>query len=102
MGRAHAAFTQHAEDYFARCASGTLPRVTFIDPGFTTGLRTDDHPYADIRAGQKLVADYVKAFVESPHWERGVMLITYDEWGGFFERVGFDAGPYLSRKVPTL
>lgn len=80
-------FMQHAEEYFARCASGTLPRVTFIDPGFTTGLRTDDHPYADIRAGQKLVADYVKAFVDSPHWERGAFFITYDEWGGFFDHV---------------
>lgn len=80
-------FTQHIEEYFARAATGTLPRVTFIDPGFTTGLRTDDHPYADIRAGQKLVGDYVKAFVESPHWKNGVMFITYDEWGGFFDRV---------------
>lgn len=80
-------FMQHLEDYFARAATGTLPRVTFVDPGFTTGMRTDDHPYADIRAGQRLVLDVVKAFVESPHWERGVLLLTYDEWGGFFDHV---------------
>ncbi|HLG00476.1 MAG TPA: alkaline phosphatase family protein, partial [Acidimicrobiia bacterium] len=80
-------FAQHIEDYFARAASGTLPRVVFLDPGFTTGLRTDDHPYADIRAGQKLVTDLVKAFVDSPHWGRGAFFITYDEWGGFFDHV---------------
>lgn len=87
FGRRVLPFMAHAEEYFARAASGTLPKVTFLDPGFTTGLRTDDHPFADIRAGQKLVLDYVKAFVESPHWERGVFFITYDEWGGFFDHV---------------
>ncbi|MBI2168736.1 MAG: phospholipase [Actinobacteria bacterium] len=78
---------QHIEDFLARAASGTLPKVCFVDPGFTTGMRTDDHPFADIRAGQKLVGDVVKAFVESPQWGRGVMFINYDEWGGFFDHV---------------
>lgn len=80
-------FAQHIEDYFARAASGTLPRVVFLDPGFTTGLRTDDHPFADIRAGQKLVTDLLKAFRDSAHWNSGAFFITYDEWGGFFDHV---------------
>ncbi len=80
-------FMQHIEEYFARAASGTLPKITFVDPGFTTGLRTDDHPYADIRAGQKLALDIVQAFVNSPQWDRGALFINYDEWGGFFDHV---------------
>jgi phospholipase C len=80
-------FMQHLEDYFARAVSGTLPKVSFVDPGFTTGMRTDDHPYADVRAGQNLVSDVVKAFMESPQFERGALFITYDEWGGFFDHV---------------
>ncbi|HVM40563.1 MAG TPA: alkaline phosphatase family protein, partial [Acidimicrobiia bacterium] len=80
-------FMQHLEDFFARAASGTLPKVCFVDPGFTTGLRTDDHPYADVRAGQNLVGDIVKAFMEGPQWERGVLFVNYDEWGGFFDHV---------------
>ena len=77
----------HVADYFTDCARGTLPNVTFVDPGFTTQLRTDDHPFADIRSGQKYVSDLINAFVGSPHWERGVFFITYDEWGGFFDHV---------------
>lgn len=77
--------TRHIEEFFGRAASGTLPNVTFVDPGFTTGYRTDDHPYCDIRAGQRYVYNIVKAFVESPQWERGALFITYDEWGGFFD-----------------
>jgi phospholipase C len=79
--------THHIEQYFTRAASGTLPNVTFVDPGFTTGYRTDDHPYCDIRAGQRYVYNVVKAFVESPQWEKGALFITYDEWGGFFDHV---------------
>jgi phospholipase C len=77
----------HVADYFSDCANGTLPNVTFVDPGFTTALRTDDHPFADIRSGQKYVSDLVTAFVNSKHWEHGVFFITYDEWGGFFDHV---------------
>ena len=79
--------TRHLERYFADCAAGTLPKVTFLDPAFTTGFRTDDHPFADIRAGQRYVFDLLRAFVDSPHWEKGAFIVTYDEWGGFFDHV---------------
>ncbi len=79
--------TSHIERYFADAAAGTLPRVVFLDPGFTTDLRTDEHPHGDVRDGQSLVYNYIKAFVESPHWERGALFLTYDEWGGFFDHV---------------
>jgi phospholipase C len=73
--------------YFEDAAAGNLPRVVFLDPGFVGDTRTDEHPHGDVRDGQRLVQGYVKAFVESPHWERGVLFLTYDEWGGFFDHV---------------
>jgi phospholipase C len=79
--------TSPAANYFADCAAGTLPRVVFLDPGFVGENRTDEHPHGDVRDGQSLVYNYVKAFVESPHWESGVFFLTYDEWGGFFDHV---------------
>jgi phospholipase C len=81
------AITHTAADYFADAAAGTLPNVVFLDPGFLGDLRTDEHPHGDVRDGQSLVYNYVKAFVESPHWESGVLILTYDEWGGFFDHV---------------
>jgi phospholipase C len=82
-----AQYTHHLERFFTECAAGTLPNVVFVDPGFTTGMRTDDHPYADMRAGQRFVFNVFKAFATSPHWNSGAFFINYDEWGGFFDHV---------------
>ncbi|HYZ92180.1 MAG TPA: alkaline phosphatase family protein [Actinomycetota bacterium] len=80
-------YARHLEHFFADCAAGTLPNVTFVDPGFTTDLRTDDHPHADMRVGQRFVFNVFKAFAMSPHWNSGAFFINYDEWGGFFDHV---------------
>ena len=75
------------EDFFTDCQNGDLPSVSFVDPAFTTGFRTDNHPHGDIRDGEKFQRDVFKAFAASPNWENGVFLLTYDEWGGFFDHV---------------
>lgn len=75
------------DDYFQRCSDGTLPAVSFVDPGFLGGSRTDNHPHGDIRAGEGFVRDVFTAFAESPHWENGLFVLTYDEWGGFYDHV---------------
>jgi phospholipase C len=75
------------DEFFADAKAGTLPSVSFVDPGFTTGARTDNHPHGDIRAGEKFVRDVFAAFASSPNWEDGAFILTYDEWGGFFDHV---------------
>jgi hypothetical protein len=52
-------------DFYHDALAGTLPQVAFVDPGFTTGLRTDEHPFGDIRAGQAFVHDVAKAVDDS-------------------------------------
>jgi phospholipase C len=74
-------------NFFTDAAAGTLPRVVFIDPGFVGETRTDEHPHGDVRDGQRLVEQCIRAFVASPHWERGAFILTYDEWGGFWDHV---------------
>lgn len=77
-------------DFFADCAAGTLPAVSYVDPRFLgaqLGLNNDDHPHADIRNGQAFLNDIYNAVVNSPNWPNTVFVITYDEWGGFFDHV---------------
>jgi len=80
------------DEYYARCAAGTLPHVSFVDPPFGPQLaagdvRADEHPHGDVRAGQAFMSDVAHAFMASPQWRRGALFIVYDEWGGFFDHV---------------
>ena len=80
-------FQRPIDRYFADAQQGNLPKVTFLDPAFLSGNRTDDHPHADIRAGQRFVRDVFTAFARSKHWRRGAFVLVYDEWGGFYDHV---------------
>lgn len=75
------------DQYFEACSAGNLPSVTFLDPPYLPWWQADDHPLADPAAGQRFMRDTFRAFVESPHWESGLFVLTYDEWGGFFDHV---------------
>ncbi|MDQ6745768.1 MAG: alkaline phosphatase family protein [Actinomycetota bacterium] len=78
------------QEYYERCAAGTLPAVSYVDPSFQgeeQGTSGDEHPLGDVRVGQAFIADVVHAFMQSPQWKRGALFILYDEWGGFFDHV---------------
>ena len=79
------------EDFFSVAKSGALPAVTWIDPNFVdvggAAGSNDDHPPSDVRAGQELVLRILNALVRSPVWERTMLVVTYDEHGGFFDHV---------------
>jgi phospholipase C len=78
------------QEYYERCAAGTLPSVSFVDPAFNgeeQGTSGDEHPHGDVRLGQAFMADVVHSFIESPQFKRGALFIVYDEWGGFFDHV---------------
>ena len=84
-----APYINSLDRYFEQAAAGRLPRVVFVEPQFGGGdaYRTDDHPRGDVGLGQRWIREIVRAFVDSPHWQRGMFLITYDEGGGFFDHV---------------
>jgi phospholipase C len=76
--------------FFQDAAAGTLPNLSFIDPSFAgegAGTSNDDHPLADIRAGEHFLWKIYTAVTNSPQWERTVLVINFDEWGGFMDHV---------------
>jgi phospholipase C len=78
------------QEFYERCAAGTLPALSFVDPSFAgedQGTSGDEHPLADVRVGQAFMADIVHAVMESPQWKRTALFCVYDEWGGFFDHV---------------
>ena len=80
-----------ADDFFSAARDGKLAAVSWIDPNFVDigGAvgSNDDHPPSDVRAGQELVLKVFNALARSPAWERTLLVITYDEHGGFFDHV---------------
>jgi phospholipase C len=79
-----------ATEFFNDCALGTLPQVSYLDPRFldeSSGTSGDDHPHADIRNGEAFLNAVYTAITHSPAWENTVLVINFDEWGGFFDHV---------------
>jgi phospholipase C len=77
-------------EFLADAAIGALPAVSFLDPRFQDegqGTSGDDHPHADIRAGDAFLSEAFHAVARGPKWANTVFIITYDEWGGFFDHV---------------
>src|SRR3954463_12848759 len=85
------------DTFIQRAAVGKLPSVSWIDPSFAdlrTGLMrlisppsNDDHPPSDVLAGQALVLKLYDALASSKLWTKTLLVITYDEHGGFFDHV---------------
>ena len=81
-------------------AADALPPVSWIDPAFTNfnllGFPVnDDPPPADIKDGQDLVLAAYDALAASPQWDRSLLVIVYDEHGGFYDHVP-------RRRPPTM
>lgn len=75
---------QKYDAFFEQAAAGTLPNFSWIDPVFG---RNDDHPPAHPGAGQVFLQSIYRALAESPQWDRTLLVVTYDEHGGFFDHV---------------
>lgn len=72
---------------------GELPAVSWIDPNFVDFRlygppgSNDDHPPSRVMLGQELVLTVLTALTSSVKWERTMLVITYDEHGGFYDHV---------------
>jgi phospholipase C len=67
-----------------------LPEVAFVDPNFgVLGIKNenDEHPPSDIQRGQAFVSRVINAVRNSPFWQDSIIILTYDEHGGFYDHV---------------
>jgi len=109
---AEAAIVTH-DSFLDDAAKGELRDVSWIDPNFidlsiSDPSSNDDHPPSDVKAGQALVLEIYEALASSPNWEDTVLVIVYDEHGGFYDHVSpppvNDRSGYktLGVRVPAL
>jgi phospholipase C len=58
-------------------AEGTLPNVSLVDPAFdveSSGTSADDHPLADIRLGERFIADTYHALNDAGYLDDTVLV----------------------------
>ncbi|XP_022752398.1 non-specific phospholipase C2 isoform X2 [Durio zibethinus] len=76
-------FQNHAKE-------GKLPGYVVVEQRYMdTKLEpaNDDHPSHDVYQGQMFVKEVYETLRASPQWNETLLIITYDEHGGFFDHV---------------
>jgi len=95
---------RHLKDYtdlVAAIEKGELPQVAFYKPQGSL----NQHPgYTDVLSGDRHMAELITKIKASPLWWSTVIVVTYDENGGFWDHVpppkGDRWGP--GTRIPTI
>ena len=69
--------------FYADLTNGTLPQVCWLIPSGTNS----EHPPNDITRGMNYVTGLVNAVMESSYWGSCAIIITWDDYGGFYDHV---------------
>ena len=78
---------------------------TFIEPRYDTipqqlgraFINNSQHPANSVALGEALIKEVYEAVRNSPHWAQSMLIITWDEHGGFFDHVT----PTPAARIPT-
>ncbi len=70
--------------FIADIDAGRLPAVTFYKP---QGNLNEHAGYADVRDGDRHIADVIGHLERSPQWAHMLVVVTYDENGGWWDHV---------------
>jgi phospholipase C len=79
------------DQFLTDANNGTLPQVVYIEPASAEGL--DEHPTDigsgpnDVQTGAKFVASLINGLMKSPSWKDSIFILTWDEFGGFYDHV---------------
>ncbi|KAF4989206.1 hypothetical protein FGRMN_9263 [Fusarium graminum] len=76
------------DTFFAQAASGTLPEVSYI----VGPMQLSEHPPYSPHDGSWLQKKVAEAVINSPKYSKSVLIISYDETGGWADHVS----PYHS------
>ena len=94
----------HLKDYTdlaSDIVAGTLPAVVFYKP---EGDLNEHSGYASLAAGDQHIAQLVAALQASPQYANMIIVITYDENGGWWDHVAPPAGDLLGpgTRIPAI
>jgi phospholipase C len=74
---------QSISNFYSQAKDGTLPAVSWIAPND----KYSEHPPALVSDGQAYVTGLVNTIMRGPDWNSTAILISWDDWGGFYDHV---------------
>jgi phospholipase C len=102
-------FRRFEDRWASDVAQGNLPNYTFIFPRFVNQraangvpakLANSQHAPEDVRFGEHLIADVYDALAANHDlWSQSVLIIIYDEHGGFYDHVVPGSAPNPDGKI---
>ncbi len=72
------------DQFFADASAGTLPGFSLLDPDY--GTQSQENPQNIVR-GEALLAKVVRAVGSSATWGKVLLVVTWDEHGGYYDHV---------------
>jgi len=75
------------ENFFQDAYLGLLPQLSYLNPSCCDLNTNSMHPDGNVSYGQIFVKQIYDAVRQGPHWEDTLLLLTYDESGGFHDHV---------------
>jgi phospholipase C len=80
--------------------NGTLPAISWLSGNWLVS----DHPPASICAGENWTVARINAIMRSPLWYHTVIILTWDDFGGFYDHVPppHESAYTLGPRVPTI
>ncbi|GAA4801251.1 acid phosphatase [Olivibacter ginsenosidimutans] len=72
------------QEFLAAARKGTLPAVSFVKP---LGINNEHPGYSDVYHGEKHALELVNAVLNGPNSKDALVIVTYDENGGFWDHV---------------
>ena len=70
------------DEYYTDLENGTLPAVSYV-----LLLGATEHPISDLSLGERASRTMLHTLMQSDSWENSAFLLTYDDWGGWYDHV---------------
>ncbi|KAL4924171.1 putative phosphatidylglycerol specific phospholipase C [Aspergillus undulatus] len=75
------------ENFYQDAYLGLLPQLSYINPSCCDLDTNSMHPSGNVSFGQVLVKQVYDALRTGPQWDNTLLLLTFDETGGFYDHV---------------
>ncbi|WP_260926244.1 acid phosphatase [Novosphingobium sp. 9] len=93
--------TPRTNHFLADAEAGRLPAVSYYKPQGNLNMHAG---YSDIDAGDRHISAVIDALRQSPQWDRMLIVVTFDENGGWWDHVAPPKGDRWGpgTRIPAL